>query len=59
MLRFWNFILKEIGSYWRFKPKGSVIIAYLESKLERAKLEAVDLLGNCYSSQSERRWGLA
>lgn len=35
------------------KQKTDVIIAYLENKLERAKLKAADLSGSCYNNQSE------
>ena len=40
MVRSWNFILKEIGSYGCFKQKSGVLAAYLENKLETAKLES-------------------
>lgn len=52
MVRSWHFILKEVGSYGGFKQKSGVMAAYLENKLETAKLEAAAVV------KSERQWWL-
>lgn len=54
LVRFWNFIWQEIGSYSGFKQKSSVMAAYLANKLEKAQLEATDLAGSYCTSQNEQ-----